>query len=210
MDVEKADEVSMNAPNTRRDQIAEAGIRVIANRGVRALTHRAVDGEAGLPPGSTSYYAPTRRALIDQIVRVLAEHSIADVENAVHSLPVRGGAPTPAAREHLVDALVDAVSALARRPAELKVRCALLLELDRDEPARTTLVEHSPVQHQMAHQLNEALNAAGVAATVDHARDVMSFCDALLMRSVITGAPAQIKPALSTYIRGLVDSEPTP
>lgn len=205
----KADEVNTNARNTRRDQIAQAGIRVIASRGVRALTHRAVDEEAGLPPGSTSYYAPTRRALIDEIVRVLAEHSVADLEEAVHSLPGRDEASAPAAREDLVNALVEAVDTLARRPDELKVRCALLLELDHDEPARTTLAEHSPVQHQMAQRLNDALRAAGIAATADRARDVMSFCDALLMRSVITGAPVQIQSTLATYIRGLADSTHT-
>lgn len=53
----------------RRSEIAEAGIRVIAKLGVRALTHRAIDAELALPTGSTSYYARTRHDLVTLIVQ---------------------------------------------------------------------------------------------------------------------------------------------
>jgi len=49
----------------RVDVIADAAISVIAAEGMRGLTHRAVDREAGLPVGSTSYYARTRAALLE-------------------------------------------------------------------------------------------------------------------------------------------------
>ncbi|MCG5455548.1 TetR/AcrR family transcriptional regulator [Micromonospora sp. PSH03] len=35
---------------------------------MRALTHRAVDGRAGMPPGTTSAYLRTRQALIEAVV----------------------------------------------------------------------------------------------------------------------------------------------
>ncbi|MFC0674529.1 TetR/AcrR family transcriptional regulator [Brachybacterium hainanense] len=197
---------STSTRSARRDQIAEAGIRIIAQRGVRALTHRAVDDEAHLPPGSTSYYARTRRALIDEIVRVLAEHSISDLEEAARGFASREGASGPVARDELVASMIEAVDALARRPDELKARCALLLELDHDEPARTTLAERSPVLRQMAQGVTDALEAAGIAATTDHAFDLMSLCDALLMRAVITGMPPQVAPILSAYVHGLADA----
>lgn len=44
--------------------IGDAAIEVIAAEGLRGLTHRAVDRRAGLPLGSTSYYARTRAALL--------------------------------------------------------------------------------------------------------------------------------------------------
>lgn len=44
--------------------IGDAAIEVIAASGMRGLTHRAVDQAAGLPAGSTSYYARTRAALL--------------------------------------------------------------------------------------------------------------------------------------------------
>jgi AcrR family transcriptional regulator len=48
--------------------LLDAAIRVLGERGVRALTHRAVDAEAGVPAGSTANYFPTREALFESIV----------------------------------------------------------------------------------------------------------------------------------------------
>ncbi|MFB9925290.1 TetR/AcrR family transcriptional regulator [Amycolatopsis halotolerans] len=45
--------------------IGDAAVEVIAAEGMRGLTHRAVDRAAGLPAGSTSYYARTRAALLE-------------------------------------------------------------------------------------------------------------------------------------------------
>jgi AcrR family transcriptional regulator len=52
----------------RRELLLDAAIRVLGERGMRALTHRAVDAEAGLAAGSTVNYFPTREALLEAIV----------------------------------------------------------------------------------------------------------------------------------------------
>lgn len=57
---------------SRRDALADAAIAVLANKGGRGLTHRAVDSAAGLPEGSTSYYFRTRQALLTAVVQRLA------------------------------------------------------------------------------------------------------------------------------------------
>jgi len=49
----------------RSDVVADAAIALLAERGMRGLTHRAVDEAAGLPPGSTSNLARTRAALLE-------------------------------------------------------------------------------------------------------------------------------------------------
>jgi AcrR family transcriptional regulator len=48
--------------------LLDAALRVLGERGVRALTHRAVDSEAGVAAGSTANYFPTREALLEAIV----------------------------------------------------------------------------------------------------------------------------------------------
>ncbi|OQO92459.1 TetR/AcrR family transcriptional regulator [Saccharomonospora piscinae] len=48
----------------RRNRIARAAISVIADRGIGALTHRAVAAEAGVPLGSTTYHFATLDDLI--------------------------------------------------------------------------------------------------------------------------------------------------
>ena len=47
----------------RRLQLMDAATKVVADQGLRGLTHRAVDREAGLSEGSCSAYYRTRQAL---------------------------------------------------------------------------------------------------------------------------------------------------
>ncbi|WP_203184898.1 TetR/AcrR family transcriptional regulator [Streptomyces pratensis] len=61
------------AARSRADLIADAALALLAERGMRGLTHRAVDERAGLPQGSTSNHARTRQALLETTVRRLAE-----------------------------------------------------------------------------------------------------------------------------------------
>lgn len=58
---------------SRRTEIADAAIAALAAHGMRGLTHRAVDREAGLSEGSTSYYFRTRQALLRAVVERLVE-----------------------------------------------------------------------------------------------------------------------------------------
>ncbi|MCX4694992.1 TetR/AcrR family transcriptional regulator [Streptomyces sp. NBC_01408] len=76
----------MSTPHTtspaadRRTLIADTAIGLVAASGLRGLTHRAVDGTAGLPAGSTSYYFRTRTALIGACYRRLAELDLHDLD----------------------------------------------------------------------------------------------------------------------------------
>ena len=58
----------------RCDLVADAAISLIARSGVRALTHRAVDAEAGVPLGTTSNYFRTREALLNGVAERLKMH----------------------------------------------------------------------------------------------------------------------------------------
>ncbi|MFF4261172.1 TetR/AcrR family transcriptional regulator [Streptomyces virginiae] len=75
----------MSTPRTgppaadRRTLIADTAIDLVAAAGLRGLTHRAVDGAARLPAGSTSYYFRTRTALIGACYARLAELDLGDV-----------------------------------------------------------------------------------------------------------------------------------
>ncbi len=59
--------------SSRRDTLLDAAIRVLGGHGVRALTHRAVDAEAGVATGSTANYFSTREALLEAIVERVSE-----------------------------------------------------------------------------------------------------------------------------------------
>jgi len=57
---------------TRREQLLDAAITVLGERGIHALTHRAVDTQAGVPAGSASNHFRTRDALLDAVVQRFA------------------------------------------------------------------------------------------------------------------------------------------
>lgn len=64
----------------RRSDLADAGIRVLAQEGARGLTHRAVDDEAGTPRGTASNYFPTRDDLVSALVDRIGERLTPDPE----------------------------------------------------------------------------------------------------------------------------------
>ena len=52
----------------KRERVLDAAIEVLGTRGLRGLTHRAVDEVAGIPQGSTSNYFRTRESLLEAVV----------------------------------------------------------------------------------------------------------------------------------------------
>jgi DNA-binding transcriptional regulator YbjK len=65
----------MDTPD-RKTLIADAAIALLAGGGAKGLTHRAVDTQAGLPQGSTSFYCRTRQ---DLLILTLMRHATLDM-----------------------------------------------------------------------------------------------------------------------------------
>lgn len=83
----------------RRAQIVAGAIELIATRGIRALTHRALDTQLALPPGSTSYYFRTRQALIEAVADGITARSRADFVAAQYESANHPEALTQVARD---------------------------------------------------------------------------------------------------------------
>ncbi|MFD6398278.1 TetR/AcrR family transcriptional regulator [Nocardia sp. NPDC060249] len=124
----------------RRGQIVAAAIELIATRGIRALTHRALDTQLTLPPGSTSYYFRTRRALIEAVADGITARSRADFVAAQRESATNLGDLTQVTREESVTRPMDPVQVahdiavwldhlLAHRRHELIARHALIIEV---------------------------------------------------------------------------------
>ncbi|MBB6626755.1 TetR family transcriptional regulator [Nocardioides sp. KIGAM211] len=76
-----ASPTTTDAPlSPRRRQLLDAGLHVVADEGLRGLTHRAVDRRAGLPQGSCSAYLRTRKALVSALTEYVAGTLAADVD----------------------------------------------------------------------------------------------------------------------------------
>ncbi len=57
----------------RRISILNATIRLLSEKGLTGVTHRAVDEAAGIPQGSTTYYFPKKQLLLESAAEQLAE-----------------------------------------------------------------------------------------------------------------------------------------
>lgn len=159
----------------RRTLIADSAIEVIARDGVRALTHRAVDAEAGLPAGSTSYYCRTRT----QLLALTVERLVALLRGYVETCGIQQVEPSdPAA---LATALVEMESGLLEDyRAELLARSALVLELtDRLDTAELLAALLDPSD------LGPALESAGIRHHEQACQDVLSTLEGLLWERLV-------------------------
>lgn len=173
--------VTKNVPlgEDRRAAIADAAIHLVATRGLRGLTHRAVDAEAGLPPGSTSYYLRTRDALLMACVKRMLDRNLA----------ARDELPADVDPE---DLLVGAVMNLVRhRHDDLVARYELSLEASRRPALRATVTEAG---RQLRDGLGELLTALGIDDAEALAWPVAAIMDGL-MYDRVAGAGTSQSPA---------------
>ncbi|MCF2531854.1 TetR/AcrR family transcriptional regulator [Yinghuangia soli] len=81
----------------RRVQLLDAAIRVLSTQGLRGLTHRAVQQEAGLPHGSVTYYFKTREQLVLGVIGRMTELESAQAgdvaDELLRTMAVRPFAP---------------------------------------------------------------------------------------------------------------------
>ncbi|WP_067184348.1 TetR/AcrR family transcriptional regulator [Microtetraspora niveoalba] len=66
----------------RRRALTDAAIELLASSGVHGLTHRAVEKEADLPPGTASNYFRSREALLVAAAERIVELHHADTDRA--------------------------------------------------------------------------------------------------------------------------------
>lgn len=179
----------------RREDLADAGVRLTARGGARALTHRAVDAEAGLPPGSTSYYTRTRRELTALVVeRITAQLSS---ELSELALPDRLDEAT------VVGIAVAFLDQLAARRDAQAARLALLLELREDHELRASLTAADPVRARLNDSATTLLDAIGVAEPVKASVDLVGLIDALLLYRTAEVGPLDPMAVMTAYIAGL-------
>ncbi|WP_411145711.1 TetR/AcrR family transcriptional regulator [Streptomyces sp. x-80] len=163
----------MNARNApRHELIADTALTLLAERGMRGLTHRAVDEAAGLPQGSTSNLARTRAALLESAVRRLAEREAAVL--APHAVPGAAGAGTAA----VADALARALHRYLSGHRQLLVaRYELALEATRRPELRAV---YDRAGRRFREPVAAMLSAAGSAEPERHALSLVAWCDGVL------------------------------
>ena len=180
----------------RREQVGDAGIRLVARDGIRALTHLRVDAEADLPRGSTSYYARTRHDLLRLVVNRLSERSRDDAQIDV---------PAGMTRIEAADFLTRLVGGGggAPQPIDLTARTALVVELRDDAELRDALTVDAPWRKRLATVCEQALASCAVAQAHKRVSDLVSLIDAMLMYRACRVAQLSTRTTLRAYFAGL-------
>ncbi|MEU3772980.1 TetR family transcriptional regulator C-terminal domain-containing protein [Streptomyces sp. NPDC032472] len=164
----------------RRTVLADAAIEVLADAGMRGLTHRAVDRAAALPAGTTSAYFRTRAALLTALVRRLVARDQAELQAAGERTPPLR---TPAELVHGLDALTRArLTGEGRRRSLARYACAL--ESVRDPELREILV---PRDNAGRERVRAFLAARGVPDPDARTHTLLSCVDGLVLDHLVAG-----------------------
>ncbi|MCF3101604.1 TetR family transcriptional regulator [Streptomyces roseoverticillatus] len=192
---------SAPAPSPRTALIADTALALIAERGMRGLTHRAVDEAAGLPPGSTSNHARTRLALLELTVRQLARRDAEVLTPAEFPGPAEG-----------LDALADAIATVlhrlvVRRREHTVARFELALEASRRPELRAI---YDAAGQGFRDLMTELMAAAGSAEPQRHALSLGAWSDGVLFTCTAgpyhDRAPAreELRESVGELLRGML------
>ncbi|WP_030147494.1 TetR/AcrR family transcriptional regulator [Streptomyces sp. NRRL S-455] len=177
----------------RSDLVADTTLALLAERGMRGLTHRAVDTAAGLPQGSTSNLARTRQALLELAVRRLADREARVL--ALHEMPDPG-----AGADSLADALALATHrALTGDRALSLARYELALEATRRPELRAYF---DATGARFREQLAALVAGMGSTDPARHTLSLIAWADGLMFSCVAGSFGAEV-PSLEEVRAGL-------
>ncbi|MEV4426322.1 TetR/AcrR family transcriptional regulator [Streptomyces sp. R-07] len=164
----------------RRALLADTAIDVLAEHGMRGLTHRAVDRAAGLPPGTTSAYHRTRTSLLTALVLRLVARDQAEIEEAGR------GAGAPRDAEELTAGLAAfterRLTGEGRRRSLARYACAL--ESVHHPELREILVPRDNAARQSVEDL---LTAHGVTDARERTVTLLRCVDGLVFDRLVNG-----------------------
>ncbi|WP_406076010.1 TetR/AcrR family transcriptional regulator [Streptomyces virginiae] len=186
----------------RRTLLADAALDVLADEGMRGLTHRAVDRRAGMPPGTTSAYFRTRAALLAGLVTRLVQVDQAELQAMAEELPPL----------RTVGELVDGMALLTRQRLTGEgrrrslARYACAVESVRDPELREILV---PRENAGREAVRLFLAARGVTDVEDRTHTLLTCIDGLVFDRLVSGGEVS-REALTGLVAAAVRGDDVP
>lgn len=180
----------------RRRRILDAATVVVADHGLRGLTHRAVDREAGLAEGSCSSYFRTRRALQIALAEHVSQRLIEDVERLAVTL-----ARHPGDFERTVASTTKMFLRWTTAIERLQSMLELTLEATRDPELGDLLAE---LQRRLVAVVDQALCDSGRGADPERTTTVVFASYGVLLGS-LTQATKERRAYLERSLRRLFE-----
>ena len=185
----------------RREALLEATLRIVADTGADAVTHRRVAEVAQLPLASTTYYFDSKEELLTAALELAAERDLV----RLHELADRRR-QSPPSPDDAVECVIEPPGversederAAGRR--SLLASYTLLLEAAR-RPALQELARRWTDAYMET--VSELLRRAGSTTPRDDAQLLLAAADGLLIVQLATGEPADPRPQLQRLARTL-------
>ncbi len=160
----------------RRRQLLEAALHVIADEGLRGLTHRAVDRSAGLPEGSCSAYWRTRQGLQAALTEYVASALLGDVDDLAERITGCDGES-----RKIEESLALFLRWLDQREL-LVARLELTMAATRDADLRALLVDH---RSRLVEIVEGIMDAAGKEHGFARAEALVASYDGILLAGLL-------------------------
>lgn len=167
------------AESPRRRQLLDAALHVIADEGLKGLTHRAVDRRAGLPEGSCSAYLRTRRALQAALAEDVAERLLGDVDRMADQL---AALPEPDG----VDAAIELFLRWLDQRELLVARLELTMAAGRDPEMAGLLAAQ---RGRLIEVVERIMTATGKEHGEARAETLVASYDGVLLAALLKPAP---------------------
>ncbi|MBB1587980.1 MAG: TetR family transcriptional regulator, partial [Propionibacterium sp.] len=160
------------------------------------------DAEAGLPNGSTSYYARSRRDLIRLVMEQLSAESQADLTDIE--------VPEKLTVQQATELVGRLTKRLILNGDAQAARFALMFEVRDDDELRRELTVDAPVRSSFDEKAVKLLRALGATDPEGTASEFVALVDAVLMYRAVEAAPIDPVGVVETYLTGLlVRQKPT-
>ncbi len=181
----------------RREALLEAVLRIVADTGPDAVTHRRVAEVAELPLASTTYWFSSKDELLAAAFELAAERDIAAVRGRAAHLEHE--AALEAAVAVICDALPDGLRASR---GSLIAAYALWLEAARRPELRAVNERWTAVYQETVAGL---LARAGSADPLGDATLLVAAADGLIMEQLASGGASDVRPRLRRLAQALVE-----
>lgn len=162
----------------RRQQLLDAALHVLADEGLKGLTHRAVDRRAGLPEGSCSAYLRTRRALQAAVAEHVADIALADLDGLADDLAC-------AADPDDVDAALDLFQRWLDQRELLLARLELTMAATRDPELAAVLADQ---RTRLIELVGRIMSASGKEHGAERAETLVASYDGILLAALLKPA----------------------